>query len=241
MSDEEINPFKMPAYTAPEVSDVVEEDIVPNQEVAIPNGVTEEDSQIISIVDAGGERREIVQAPDAPKDEDGLKLAIAMIQAEETARLTTEGFARTMFEVKHAFTPSVTVTAPPSEAGEVGSPRTVWGTRKIQQDDYTVNGTYKVLDILGKAGVIVDFIVSSASSDYRVSVNVDGVDLYEDTYTNLSTLAKSDSNLSVYQDTNTSYYVVAIHNIYFAFETKLIIGADSVEFNIIRVNYNVEV
>lgn len=228
MSDkEEFNPFKLPKYLPPEEEK--------KEESPVSELLKGLDSSKITIVTQGGERREIDYVPNNG-DMMGAELAMKIVAAEESARIMSNNLKQSFFELRHSFTPSIIAPTVPGET----APKTVWGTRKIELDNYIISNSEEILTLSGKAGVLVDMFVTNASTNFSVYLIIDGNDLYNHTYTELAAQTKSDTNLSAYYDSGASIYVVALHNIYFMWECRVILGGSDQTFGKIRINYNIE-
>jgi hypothetical protein len=165
--------------------------------------------------------------------DDLMDKALDLAIAEENAHMIINALRPELEEISDDRDPIVIRT----EGGGTGGGMTFWQSKRFEEENITVTGSRSVFKVKG-VGKLVDAYVNHASSNsFSAELMVDGHKWYADTYTNLSQKSIADSHLAVYQDADTSEYIIKFSGINFVQDLELIVGASGLTFDVLRVNY----
>jgi len=110
-------------------------------------------------------------------------------------------------------------------------------TRKIDKRNHMIRGTEVIFDRTGR-GLLREVSIKSPTTEFSLYVNIDGIRIVDDTYTNLAEIAPDLEFLSAVP--SDSYYTIAVVNLAFQYSAKVMVGVPSpVTFNRIFVLYDI--
>lgn len=91
-------------------------------------------------------------------------------------------------------------------------------------------------DIYG-IGALIDFVLVSASSNYRIKVTRDEETLFDNSWTEIEAISQASTNISAYIDPDTNYYYLTLHNINFNNKIRLLLSTTtSITFSSVYYN-----